>query len=1123
MKGLDRSILGKVQSGSGKKDFSRSNNKGCSTDTRRLAKISRPKIGRAYLRAELFQKLQKTRDQRVVWISAPAGAGKTTLAADYVSSHGLDCLWYQIDAGDADPATFFHYLGLAVDQLATRQRCHLPHFTPEYLQDPATFTRHYFEKLYTMLDPPAVVVLDSFQRLSPDAPLQNLFAEMVAVLPEGVRLVFVSRNEPPSWFARLKAQRVATLLDAKDIQLTADESIGVARLFHKETHPRYSDETIRVIHRQAKGWAAGLMLMLESLQREDIDIVLDDGAAQKSIFDYFANELFDEADPEEQAFLLKSALLPQMPLALVAEFTGYLQTKRILTNLYNRNFFLTRRVGAELVYEYHPLFRDFLLNRGVATWDSQWLQDLRHQAAQSLLASGQAEMAIDLMLLAQDWEQAAVTIVAEAPRLISQGRNQALKTWSSGLPDELLKDTPWLLYWLGSCHVGGDVAVAGRCFDTAFPLFEKVEDPAGSFLTLAAALQLAWVTQQDYRVIDLWLERFEGLQQRYPQYPSPEIEARVITSVLMGMYFCRPDHPISANLLKRAESLWDTGLDPNLRWQIGSVLGYALLGKGGLPKWIDAIRRFEPTRNELEFMPVERLYMLTSIALGDCYSGAYESGLEHVEQALLLADRTGIHLFDFWAVTAGVYSTLIQGELKTADKYLEKMRSLPIIQSQNLGRAHHLILLSWRALHEGEYERAVQTAQLALELMESRRAAYPVALGYCCLAHALFESGDNAQAHKLIEKIRIPWGEGRHEQMLYQYDFTRACFCLKEGDSQAAQQWLEKALRRGHDQNYGLPLLSRPGFIQPLLNLALEHQIETAYVERLIQQANITPQDSATVSRKWPLPVRIFTLGRFSLLINGEPLSLSLRSKNRPLDLLKMLMAFGGQNIAEGKVMDALWPDATGDAARRALNTTLHRLRKLLAIEGAVILKDGRITLDCRYFWVDAWVLEHVLRQIDRRLGESQPNEAAIEQLSKKAIELYRGPFLDSDSTQHWSLAMAERMRSRVIRAYLALGGFWEKRSDWNHAIEAYQEGIEIDYLVEAFYPRLMCISDHQGRHAEALATYEHCRKALSTALGVMPGPETLEIYLGVKANAKKSFDDGPDAERITKARNLVY
>ena len=81
-----------------------------------LAKLSRPRLYDALPRNRLFRLLDEARPS-VIWVAAPPGAGKTTLVASYLESRKLPGIWYQVDSGDADPATFFYYLGLAASSL----------------------------------------------------------------------------------------------------------------------------------------------------------------------------------------------------------------------------------------------------------------------------------------------------------------------------------------------------------------------------------------------------------------------------------------------------------------------------------------------------------------------------------------------------------------------------------------------------------------------------------------------------------------------------------------------------------------------------------------------------------------------------------------------------------------------------------------------------------------------------------------------------------------------------------------------------------------------------------------------------------------------------------------------
>ena len=79
-------------------------------------------------------------------------------------------------------------------------------------------------------------------------------------------------------------------------------------------------------------------------------------------------------------------------------------------------------------------------------------------------------------------------------------------------------------------------------------------------------------------------------------------------------------------------------------------------------------------------------------------------------------------------------------------------------------------------------------------------------------------------------------------------------------------------------------------------------------------------------------------LGGFELTRDGVPMRFSGKAQQRPLDLLKLLVALGGSDIDTQQLTAALWPDADGDAAKASFDTTLFRLRKLLDVDRALVL-----------------------------------------------------------------------------------------------------------------------------------------------------------------------------------------
>ncbi|MGC9968053.1 MAG: winged helix-turn-helix domain-containing protein, partial [Syntrophobacteraceae bacterium] len=135
---------------------------------------------------------------------------------------------------------------------------------------------------------------------------------------------------------------------------------------------------------------------------------------------------------------------------------------------------------------------------------------------------------------------------------------------------------------------------------------------------------------------------------------------------------------------------------------------------------------------------------------------------------------------------------------------------------------------------------------------------------------------------------------------------------------------------------------------------ALEAGIETDYVQGLIRRRNLMPDVPVLHLENWPWPLRIYTLGQFEILRDSEALRFTGKVQQKPLLLLKALIAFGGRAVKEEQLCDALWPDAEGDLAHLSLETTLHRLRKLIGKDRVIQFKEGKLTLDIQSCWVDA-------------------------------------------------------------------------------------------------------------------------------------------------------------------------
>src|SRR3954463_14405489 len=167
----------------------------------RLAKLTQPRLHGALARERLFDLLDENRaSMAAIWVIAPPGAGKTTLVSSYLSARRIPGIWYQIDTGDADIASFFHYLRMAASPLMRKRQKPLPILKPEYLSDIRGFARRFFRDLFASLPHGSTLVFDDYQELPADHALHALMVDAINETPPPINVIIVSRSSLPEGF-----------------------------------------------------------------------------------------------------------------------------------------------------------------------------------------------------------------------------------------------------------------------------------------------------------------------------------------------------------------------------------------------------------------------------------------------------------------------------------------------------------------------------------------------------------------------------------------------------------------------------------------------------------------------------------------------------------------------------------------------------------------------------------------------------------------------------------------------------------------------------------------------------------------------------------------------------------
>ena len=1060
------------------------------TKRRRLAKLTVPALPDVVPRERLFKVIDTARKSKVVWICARPGSGKTTLAASYLRSRRRPCLWIDLDAGDADPAAFFHYLKLAAQTSKSRSLDPLTHLSPEYMPQLAVFAQRFFDALYQRVAAGAVIVFDNYHTLPADSAVHELVRIAATRLPRDVGMFVLSRAGPPPALARLLAEQRLQLIGDEALCLTETETVRLVRMHARGTQRRGVAATAHELHAATGGWLAGAVLMFALAADRKATATARRLVAPETLFDYFSAEVLGTLDATTRNVLLATAVLPSMTVPMAEALSDERSAGQVLAGLHRAGYFMERRSEAPIRYQYHPLFREFLLHRAAAQSSSTRTRALRARAAELLAADGQTEAAFALFAELKRFEEAVALVLAEAPVLMRQGRANVVAGWIDALPRTKRERLPWLLYWLGVARLATRPADASPQFERALTLFEKQGDRIAALLACAGAMDSVWYAWRDVARLDRWIDRLAKLAALHKGAMPAEIEAAVCCAMFNGLFWRRPGDPSCPEWARRLDRVIEQApeLDMPLMSAAVSLINY-YANSGDLGRAERLLRSVDSNQRKQTPSPFAKLAFAQMRAVMATYIGDGAAALSIADEGLALGAEQGLAIWSLPLLGAKCLAELMQGDIARAQLTVEQL----LAQSSGAAmpfRSWALCFHAWVERERGNLYAAHRAATDALDIMPSE-GPFPETIGRFSMAqieHALGRTAEAAvhvaRAAQIAEEARCRMGTFGAHLMVAQLAFAG-------GDSQAALAALDAGMRVGAAVGYmewqGQMCRDDLSF---LCAKALEAQIEPDYVRALIRCRRLLPGPDVAHLEAWPWPVKIYTLGRFSLLRDGEPVTFAGKAQRRPLDLLKALIALGGRDVPQSRVAEALWPDADGDSAAAAFDTNVKRLRRLLGRADAVTLSAEKVAVNPRVCWVDAWSFE-------REVKTAADDIAATE----RALSSYRGPFLGAE-VQEWSISLRERLQTRFLQGVRAIGANLESAKSWERAASLYERGLAADDLAEEFYQRLMICREQLGQRADALSAYARCERLLQSRLRIVPSAKTRELYERLTAPA---------------------
>jgi len=1060
------------------------------TKISQLAKLTRPRLHKAVARERLFDLLDEARTHKsAICVVGPPGAGKTTLVASWLDSRAIKGIWYQVDPGDADLATFFYYLGLAAKPFTRKGQRQLPILTPEYLHDVDGFSRRFFRQLFPRLPNGAVLVLDNYQEVDAGQPFHRHVSHAVEEVPPGITLIAISRRDPPDCYARLVANENVQLVQWEALKLTREEAQAIAK-----SRARLADAELARLYQTSGGWAAGFTLLLEGRLRKE-GAVSNDGASRAALFDYFAAQIFGKLPPTTQEFLVATALLPQVPVSIAQELIANSEAEAILEDLYRRNLFTHKRIAHEPVYWYHALFREYLVAQADHFWSVEQHCSLLCRAGRLLETHGDTDGAFQLLCQAQAWQQAEALALRQAFWLLGQGRGETLRAWISALPKAIVDLNAWLRYWLGVSLVPVDQIQARASLESAFDAFRNSGDIMGQMRSISSIIDTYFFEWSHWQPLDRWIEALEPLMLAGPAYPSQEVEFDIHCSMLIATLYRRPGHTLLQACVDRVFALLESELDVN-RKVVGATLLLTfcnLASRADLARNIVALA--EPFLKQPGVTPFNRVWWRNRLTYFQNACGDHEAVRGTTQEVYDLIETYGLKglggaaLLVEWHLG---WAMMAARHWHEAERSLQRMEQLA-----RKSRPSDLLLITVArfrfAMARGELALARTEAPRALAEAKAVGMIYQEAMYLAGAVEVYAESGLNAEAREQASIAHELVRGTCFEYLSAEIRVIEAYMELREGKVECSLRLLRQGLSQAAllHPNWIFNASLSGRVLSMMCAEALEAGIEVPYVRSLVRRFRFQPP--SVVKEEWPWCAKIYTLGRFELWCDDQRVQFAGKVPKKPLALLKALIANGGASVPEERVMDALWPDEQADAARKSLDITVLRLRKLLGSNDTILVRDELISLNPQLCWSDVWAFEQRIKESETDCGSAA-----------EALALYRGNFLPAEIEEPWTVKSRERLRAKFVRLVEATAQADEAAGRFDKAITLYLKGLEADDLVEAFHLGLMRCYRALGRPAEALTAFRRLRQTLSVVLGIAPSPDAEKMARDLKAIAPR-------------------
>ncbi|SEP01886.1 winged helix-turn-helix domain-containing protein [Aquisalimonas asiatica] len=521
---------------------------------------------------------------------------------------------------------------------------------------------------------------------------------------------------------------------------------------------------------------------------------------------------------------------------------------------------------------------------------------------------------------------------------------------------------PWLLpvtddpavraLWQARERAHTDPYGAAQTVEPLLPALAQRND-LSPWLAFTIAVTGRIHTLSRFDTLDPFIDFFET--ERPHLVAPPAITLEVDSCFFGALVFRRPDHPDLEEWASRCEEAFEADGPIFARLSAANYLLLHRIWCGHLMAADSLCSRMMALRERTDDVRSRLLCHSASAMIRRLFLD-YDACHREIELGMQLADETGVHSWDSHLAMQAAFLGLSRGRVEEGRYWLDAMG--PAAPPEYLlDRSGYHYTLAWLHSLEQRLPRAQEHAAEAVRLARQSGAVFPQAVTHMGLGQLYLDRGRVASGlYHIAQARRVGRRMRSAKPVQFMRGLLQAQVAFKLGMQRRGVKALRHALQVGSAEHYVNYPWWRRDIMAELCSEALKSGIETEYVQQLIRLRRLRPPADTAVAADWYWPLEIDVLGTPQVLLDGEPISLGPRMQA----LLVALACLGDRRawVSREALADHLWPDSEGDRAQQTLDTALHRLRRQLGSDEAVIVtRPGAVALDPGLCRVDYWDL----------------------------------------------------------------------------------------------------------------------------------------------------------------------